>query len=59
MVVQVISGGAQEELSLEALMQEVNEEVEQELRDADEGSYGHRALSKKIHSKMASKGKRH
>lgn len=51
---QVIIGGAQEEMALEQLMDEVNEEVQADLAagraiDADE-------MTRRVHTKMASKG---
>ncbi|WAR18282.1 VWKA-like protein [Mya arenaria] len=51
---QVIVGGAQEEMALERLMEEVNEEVNADIaagRAIDETE-----MSRRVHSKMASKG---
>ena len=53
---QVIIGGAQEEMALEQLMDEVNEEVQADLaagRDIDPEE-----MSRRVHSKIASKGMR-
>lgn len=51
---QVIIGGAQEEMALERIMDEVNEEVQADLnagRDIDEEE-----MTRRVHSKMMSKG---
>ncbi|KAH3859160.1 uncharacterized protein LOC127871799 [Dreissena polymorpha] len=51
---QVIVGGAQEEMSLERLMEEVNEEVQAEM--AAGSAIDETEMTRRVHSKMMSKG---
>ena len=53
---QVIIGGAEEELSLEVLMAEVEEEVAQERAQLGD-ALDEEVLSRKVQTKMNSKGK--
>ncbi len=53
---QVISGGAQEEISLQQLMEQVNMEVRQEAEAAGEADLDYGDLSKKVHAKLKGQG---
>ena len=54
---QVITGGAQEELALQRLLEEVNQEVQQEARVQGGGErIDEEALTHKVHAKLKSKG---
>ena len=54
---QVIIGGAEEELSLEKLMAEVEEEVRKE-REQNGGALDEEELSRRIHTRFNSRGTR-
>lgn len=51
----MIIGGAQEEISLQRLMTEVNQDVEEEMRSAG-GEVDVDLLNARIHSKMSARG---
>ena len=53
----MIIGGAEEEISLEALMAEVEEDVRQEQQLYGADAVDEEVLTKRIHSKMMSSGK--
>ncbi len=53
---QVIIGGAQEEIALQRLLEEVNRDVVQEAQEFGE-ALDEDALAEKVHSKLKSKGK--
>ena len=52
---QVIIGGAQEEIALQRLLEEVNRDVVQEAQDLGE-ALDEDALAEKVHTKLKSKG---
>ncbi len=55
--VQVIIGGAQEELALQRLLEEVNSEVQQEAAAHGGGEHiDEDALTHRVHSKLMNKG---
>lgn len=54
---QVIVGGAQEELSLQQLMEDVNLEVVNECAEAGEEDVDTEELTRKVHMKLKSKGR--
>ena len=57
LIFQVIVGGAQEEMSLQLLMEEVNREVVKECAAAGDADIDSEALTRKVHSKLKSKGR--
>ena len=55
----MIIGGAQEEMSLQLLMEEVNREVVNECAAAGEADIDSEELTRMVHSKLKSKGITH